>query len=176
MDFQETGLPDVELFREAFSEGWARYLARHSDDRGVAGQAYAKGPLAMARLIYGHGGECHQVAAAACLAGPSLFSLHPADRLNKRLVEFSHEVRAVNDNNAASLTSIIPGLSGTARLFLQASAIMLLESSDCESDRGIAMTLYQAARGEKDAYSLDTRFEIAAMKAKSGMEQVAVAA
>ena len=170
MDFKETGLPDKELFRDAFAAGWARYLASHDDDRGVAMEAYVRGPVAMARLISSHGGECHQIAAAACLAGPSLFSLHPADRLNKRLVEFSSEIKSAGDHGTKGFASIIPGLSGDARLFLQASAIMLLEHEQTdEKDYHEAMTLYSAARGGVDAFNLDTRFEIAAMKATSMM-------
>lgn len=174
MDFHETGLPDKQIFRDAFAAGFARYVSARYGDRGAAAREYRRGPLAMARLIFGHGGECRQLAAAACLAGPSLFSLHPADRHSKRLVEFAHEVRGVDDVSASGFYARIPGLSGDARLFLQATAIMLLEhmaGEPCDPRAyDEAFLIYSAARGDVDAFNLDTRFEIAAMKATSFMQ------
>lgn len=173
MDFQTTGLPDKQLFRDAFNAGWQRYLAHHKGDEKRAVREYVRGPIAMAKLIFGHGGECRQLATAACLAGPSLFSERPAEKISRRLVEFSREVRSVDDHAAQGINGFASGLSGDVRLFLQASAIMLLEhlalccaggASDKAQSYREALDLYSAARGSVDTYSLDTRFEIAAMK------------
>jgi hypothetical protein len=180
MDFQQTCLPDTQIFREAFQAGWAQYFAQHGRNRALAGALYQKGPVAMARLIQEHGGESRQIAAAACLAGPAVFSEHPAQWLDKRLVEFSREIRGVGTTPPRDLYGIIPELSADARLFLQASAIMLMEQLSFTAEQGPipeqyksyteALELYSCARGTQDLYRLDTRFEIAAMKATTVME------
>lgn len=180
MDFQQTYLPDSQIFREAFKAGWTHYLVQHDRDADLATQAYLKGPVAMARLIQEHGGDLRQIAAAACLAGPAVFSEHPAQWLDKRLVEFSREIRGVGTTPPRDLYGIIPGLSADARLFLQASAIMLMDhlclaaqaAPSPEQYRGYteALELYSCARGTQDYYKLDTRFEIASMKATTVME------
>ena len=95
MDFQQTYLPESQIYREAFKAGWTHYLIQHDRNADLAEQAYLKGPVAMARLIQEHGGDVRQIAAAACLAGPAVFSEHPAQWLDKRLVEFSREIRGV---------------------------------------------------------------------------------
>ncbi len=178
MDFKQTCLPDRQIFREAFAAGWAMYVARFAGTALGADQ-YLRGPVAMARLIFEHGGEERQIAAAACLAGPALFSEHPADWLNERLVKFSREVRGVSLAPAAELGGKISGLSDDARLLLQASAISLLEALAAEKTETAsqlmknyaeALELYSAARGGNDKYKLDTRFEIAAMKVTTVME------
>jgi hypothetical protein len=182
MDFQQTSLPDKQIFRDAFNAGWEKYKSQPGMDAQSAAEQYQRGPIAMARLIYEHGGECRQIAAAACLAGPAIFSEHPAEWLNKKLVEFSRELRGVGTTPAGDLYGIIPGLSGDARLLLQASAIMLLEhvtgltaeakasGEDCQKTYTQALELYSCARGTRDTFKLDTRFEIAAMKATTVME------
>jgi hypothetical protein len=181
MEFQQTGLPDRQIFRHAFEAGWGRYLDQFDHDVPVATAQYVKGPVAMARLIFGHGGECRQVAAAACLAGPAIFCEKPQQWISKKLVDFSREVIRIDAANS-NAEGRIPKLSSDARLFLQASAIMLLEQlSDCRTcaldDReghrksyNEALKLYSAARGHLDTYRLDTRFEIAAMKGATALE------
>lgn len=182
MDFQQTSLPDKQIFRDAFNAGWATFKAQQDTDEVLAAEHYLRGPVAMAKLIFEHGGECRQVAAAACLAGPAVFSEHPAQWLNKKLVEFSRELRGVGTTPAGDLYGKIPALSGDARLLLQASAIMLLEhvtaqtakalatGEDCQRTYTQALELYSCARGTRDTFKLDTRFEIAAMKATTVME------
>ena len=176
MNFSATYLPDKAVFQNAFSSGWSRYLTLHADDEKSASLAYMRGPVAMARLIVLHGGECREVAAAACLAGPSLFSISPADGLSSRLYHFSHELKRVDD---AGSPEIIDSLSGDVRIFLQASAIMLLEHHALHAGKTTAeiyreaLQLYSAARGANDVYKMDTRFEIAAMKATTFMENPA---
>ncbi len=177
MDFQQTYLPDTQIYREAFKAGWTLYLVQHDRDADLAMSSYLRGPVAMARLIQEHGGDVRQIAAAACLAGPAVFSEHPAQWLDKRLVEFSREIRGVGTTPPRDLYGIIPGLSADARVFLQASAIMLMEhlaqarpAPDQYRAYTEALELYSCARGTQDAYKLDTRFEIAAMKATMTME------
>lgn len=171
MDFQQTYLPDGQIFREAFAAGWARYLSRFAHTA-LAKEQYLRGPVAMARLIYEHGGKTREIAAAACLAGPAVFSERPDAWLNEELVEFSREIRGIGMSKPCDLYGKISALSADARLLLQASAIMLLEQiagapeSPEECTRGYtdALELYSAARGARDTFNLDTRFEIAAMK------------
>lgn len=182
MDFQQTGLPDKPVFRDAFDAGWSRFLDRFNGDVATAGKQYVRGPVAMARLICEHGGDCRQFAAAACLAGPAVFSEHPADWLNNKLVEFSREVKSMRTTCGNDFFGIIPRQSGDARLFLQASAILLMEELadpitgpqyNIENAQKIyteALELYSAARGMQDTYKLDTRFEIAAMKVTTVLE------
>lgn len=171
MDFQQTGLPEKQLFRDAFKAGASKFFARFNKDETTAQARYLRGPVAMARMISEHGGECHQVAVAAALAGPAVFCEQPSPQLGHVLADFSREVRALE--GAPDLESVMPQVSGSARLFLQASAIMLLEQLAAApagepQDQAAytqALQLYSAARGMHDAYRLDTRFEIAAMKA-----------
>lgn len=177
MDFQQTYLPDTQIYREAFQAGWTQYLVQYDRNADLAMQAYLRGPVAMARLIQEHGGDARQIAAAACLAGPAVFSEHPAQWLDKRLVEFSREIRAVGTTPPRDLYGIIPGLSDDIKLFLQVSAILLMEHISMappapEQYRGYteALELYSCARGTEDTYKLDTRCEIAAMKATTVME------
>lgn len=177
MDFQQTNLPETKIFREAFQAGWVRYLTQYANDADFAGDLYLRGPVAMARLIHEHGGGERSVATAACLAGPAVFSEHPAQWLDLRLVEFSREIRGVGTTPPQELYGRIPGLSDDARVFLQASAIMLMEqvaeqspAPDQYRTYTEALDLYSCARGTVDNYKLDTRFEIAAMKATTVME------
>ena len=178
MDFKQTFLPDRQIFREAFAAGWAIYVAQFAGT--LAGQQYLRGPVAMARLIFEHGGETRQVAAAACLAGPALFTDRPADWLSDRLLKFSAEVRGLGTAPVRALAPKIAALSPDAKLLLQASAILLLEqlSAAAPPVKGEQMTktytealeLYSLTRGAQDFYKLDTRFEIAAMKVTTVME------
>jgi hypothetical protein len=95
-------------------------------------------------------------------------------------VEFSREIRGVGTTAPRDLYGIIPGLSADARLFLQSSAIMLMEQLLFTAEQGPvpeqyrayteALELYSCARGTHDTYKLDTRFEIAAMKVTTAME------
>lgn len=172
MDFQQASLPDGQMFREAFAAGWARYLSRfaHTD---LATEHYLRGPVAMARLIIEHGGMEREIAAAACLAGPAVFSDSPDDWLDERLVAFAREFRTIGMSEPGELYGKVNGLSLDARLLLQASAIMLLEqlvaapedsAEECMKGYVDSLELYSAARGMHDLYKLDTKFEIAAMK------------
>jgi hypothetical protein len=176
MDYQETGLPDKQLFREAFAAGWAKYTDLHGGDGAAASREYRRGPVAFARMIFGHGGDCRQLATAACLAGPSLFCASPAAGLHDSLREFSAEVRATDNCPPELLGRVIPRLSADARLFFQVTSIMHLEhlarqrDSASPRDYAEALDLYSAARGFTDAYRLDTRFEIAAMKVTTILE------
>jgi hypothetical protein len=180
MDFQQTGLPDTQIYREAFQAGWSHYARQYVGKAAYAAEQYSRGPVAMARLIQEHGGLLRQIAAAACLAGPAVFSEHPAQWLDLRLVEFSREIRGVGTTPPRELYGKIPELSDDARLFLQVSAILLVEQLSIEAEMSPApdqfrayteaLELYSCARGTADAYKLDTRFEIAAMKATTVME------
>lgn len=182
MNFQQTGLPDTALFQDAFKAGWAKYLDRFEGDIETAGAQYARGPVAMARLICEHGGDCRQVAAAACLAGPAVFSSQPADWLNNRLLAFSRDVTGMQTSCTHDFCGVIPRQSGDMRLFFQASAILMMEQladpvtgpryaqSDAQRVYADALEIYSAARGTQDAYKLDTRFEIAAMKVTTVLE------
>ncbi|MEZ0260451.1 MAG: hypothetical protein ACAH80_05540 [Alphaproteobacteria bacterium] len=92
-------------------------------------------------------------------------------------MEFSREIRGVGTTPPQELYGKIPGLSDDARVFLQASAIMLMEqvadqppAPDQYRTYTEALDLYSCARGTQDCYKLDTRFEIAAMKATTVME------
>jgi hypothetical protein len=180
MDFAQTGLPDKPLFRTAFSAGWKKYMALH-DDMSVkdAAAGYLRGPVAMARLIVERGGDCRCTAAAACLAAPAVFSGYPDGALDKKVVGFAQDVMSLEAKGARGLSSAMPALSADMRLFFQVSAIMLLDAmteeeapdhtvlNDAYAD---ALGLYSAARGAVDTYSLDTRFEIAAMKVTTLLE------
>lgn len=182
MEFQQTGLPDSKLFREAFRAGWPKYLDRFEGNKDLAVSQYLRGPVAMARLICEHGGDCRQVAAAACLAGPAVFSAHPEDGLNSRLVAFSREVTRMKTTCSRDFCGIIPRQSVDTRVFLQASAILLLEQiadpvtgphfsvAEAQKIYAEALEIYSAARGAQDTFKLDTCFEIAAMKVTTVLE------
>jgi len=184
MDFQQTCLPDQPVFRAAFDAGWSRYLAEFNGNDRLASAQYMRGPVAMARLICEHGdGDGCLVAAAACLAGPAVFSDRP-ECMDHRLVEFSRQVRGIGSDPQA-LDGVISATPASVRIFLQASAILLLEQladtvtsrryEGLESSRTYAeaLRIYSVARGFQDSYRLDTRFEIAAMKATTVMRRPA---
>lgn len=182
MNFQQTGLPDSKMFQDAFKAGWPCFLARFDGDAPTARAQYMRGPVAMARLICEHGGDCRQVAAAACLAGPAVFSAEPADWLGSRLVEFSRGVTGMEKSSMQDFCGMIPRQSGDVRLFLQASAILLMEQladpltgprfkrTEAQATYAEALEIYSAARGVHDIYRLDTRFEIAVMKVTTVLE------
>lgn len=182
MHFQQTGLPDTKIFHDAFKAGWPRYLERFDGDADMAGAQYLRGPVAMARLIFEHGGDCRQVASAACLAGPAVFSSRPAEWLGSKMVEFSREVSGMKISTTQELCATLARQSGGARLFFQASAILLMEqladpvsgprysAADAQKTYAEALEIYSAARGLQDTYKLDTRFEIAAMKVTTVLE------
>ncbi|HYD17949.1 MAG TPA: hypothetical protein VEF76_05690 [Patescibacteria group bacterium] len=174
MNFEQTSLPDRQLFREAFAAGWSRYLGRFAAPD-LAAEQYIRGPVAMARLIYEHGGEEREVAAAACLAGPAVFSEEP-EWLGQDLSNFAREFREIGEMEPRDLYGRMDNFSADARLLLQASAIMLIEQlvtapENCAQETMRIYTdslqLYSAARGQDDSFKLDTRFEIAAMKVTS---------
>lgn len=179
MNFEQTRLPDQPVFREAFKAGWEKYPEMFDGNRELAASQYLRGPVAMARLIFGHGGEVHQLPAAACLAGPAAFCETPAADLNPRLIDFVNEIR---NATAVGIFAAIPEFSGDARLFCQASAILTLDQvSDPHGSKGMtdtdrrqsyesAIKIYHAARGEQDIYGLNTRFEIAVRKALVSLE------
>jgi hypothetical protein len=176
MNFTDTHLPQLPIFETAFAAGYAHYMARYHGNDELAAASYVRGPVAMARLIFEHGGDCRQTAAAACLAGPAVFTISPQEGLHARLIDFSREICGFGVVSQDDFYGMIPTLSGDARLFFQASAIMLLEQvrdtadDDLEQVYTDALKLYSAARGDVDAYKLDTRFEIAAMKITSGLQ------
>src|SRR5690606_39081370 len=72
MDYTDISLPDRKILRDAFAAGLAATVAREDAD---AETVYAQGPLALARLVFDCGGDCHQRAVAAALAGPAVFTL-----------------------------------------------------------------------------------------------------
>lgn len=174
MNFEQTRLPDQPLFRAAFNVGWEKYPEMFDGNRELAASQYLRGPVAMARLIFGHGGELHQLPAAACLAGPAAFCDTPAPQLNTRLVQFVNEIRTAT---AVGIFAAIPESSGSARLFCQASAILTLDQvadvhtsnrmtdNDRRQSYETATKIYSAARGDHDIYGLDSRFEVAMRKA-----------
>ncbi len=136
----------------------------------------------MARLISERGGDCRQVAAAACLAGPAVFSSCPDARIDKKVRAFADHIMVVEQGGVQALSDKMPQLSADARLFLQVSAVMLLDRMAGEGTHDSAaahelqdsyieaLALYSCARGMVDTYKLDTRFEIAAMKVTTILE------
>lgn len=181
MNFEQTHMPDQPVFRDAFAAGWAKYQVLFSSSGELASAQYLRGPVAMARLIAEHGGEGHEIAAAACLAGPAVFCETPMVSMNKALLDFSRVVRAVDIEKPGDLRRL-PSMNENLRLFLQASAIMLLEQiadpvtgqryrgGERNKTYDEALQLYSAARGGNDDFRLDTRFEIAAMKVTSVLD------
>jgi hypothetical protein len=177
MNFEQTSLPDGQLFREAFAAGWASYLDRFAAPD-LAAEQYIRGPVAMARLIYEHGGEERSVAASACLAGPAVFSSAP-EWLGQELSDFSREFKMIGEMEPRDLYGRMDEFSLDARVLLQASAIMLLEqlvtapeecAQECMKIYTDSLELYSAARGRADMFKLDTRFEIAAMKVTTAVD------
>ncbi len=187
MEFQQTGLPDTPLFRQAFKIGWRRFRAQFaSNDNGmtVAGMdataLYRQGPVAVARLIMAHGGEDRRLAAAASLAGPAVFSARPCADASDRVKAFAQELQAIEDESTDRLIELMPALSLDVRLFLQASAIRYLDTLAFQAFElphrpsvteeftsfSDAVRLFGAARGETDDFGLDTRFEVAVLKAR----------
>ena len=181
MEFQQTGLPDTQVLRDAFRAGWSAYLDRFESGDAASAQ-YLRGPVAMARLICEHGGDVRQIAAAACLAGPAVFSAHPVRSIEARLVEFSRGISGMENSSLRDFCGNIPRQPGDVRLFLQASAILLMEQladpltgpryavAEAQKIYAEALEIYSAARGAHDTYKLDTRFEIAAMKVTTVLE------
>jgi hypothetical protein len=176
MQFADTHLPEDRIFQDAFKAGWARYVLRFGGETERAAGEYLCGPVALARLILEHGGDCRQTAAAACLAGPAVFSQTPAENLNPRLRRFAGEITEICNAAPEETYTRVAALSADARLFFQACAILLMEqlvrpATGAMPDAATmnrayleALKLYSAARGAQDTYSFDTRFEIAAMK------------
>ncbi|MDD9900261.1 MAG: hypothetical protein OXT65_04720 [Alphaproteobacteria bacterium] len=160
MDFQATGLPELQICRHAFELGYDRV-----EDLQTA--------VSMAQMIMEHGGACHSMAAAACLAGPALFSRIPDARLDAKLLTLGQEILDVNETGA------VHDLSPDARIFLQVCAIFMLEQEAAaeppvsimqEETYLHALQLYSRARGENDTFHLDARCEVAAMKLTSVMK------
>jgi len=168
MNFDQTGLPDRPIFRASFDAGWERHSASGGDEA-----AYLRGPVAMARLVQERGGDCRQAVAAACLAGPAAFSENPDLRLDKKILSFAREIMEAGAVEESLLPRLVPMMSSDARLFLQASAVLMLDGlhdGDMQKTYIEALDLYSAARGTQDTYRLDTRFEIAAMKVTTLLE------
>lgn len=177
MDFQQTGLPERAIFRDAFLSGWQKYqqLFAAMDPQEVK-IMYMRGPVTMAQLILERGGDCHQVAAAACLAGPAAFTQAPDTHLDPRILELSSQVRDVEMIGPDKLRKAVDGLSSDARLFLQVTAVVMLDRlTETQVDKEAAnddlqkvyddtLQVYSIMRGAVDTYRLDTLFEIAAMK------------
>lgn len=187
MEFQQTGLPDTPLFRHAFKIGWRCFRARFaSNDNGMtvadmdAAALYRRGPVAVARLIMAHGGEDRRLAAAASLAGPAVFSAKPCAEASDGVKDFAKELRAIEHESTDRLIELMPALSLDVRLFLQASAIRYLDTLAFQAfdvphrpsvteefaSFSDAVRLFGAARGETDDFGLDTRFEVAVLKAR----------
>lgn len=177
MDFQQTGLPARGIFRESFAAGWEKYqqLFAGTDAQEIK-IMYLRGPVAMAHLVLERGGDCHQVAAAACLAGPAAFTQSPDARLDTRVQELAAQVRAVEAIGSDKLRVAVEGLSSDARLFLQVTAVTMLDrltetqaeaqvaNDDLQKVYNDTLQIYSIMRGAVDTYRLDTLFEIAAMK------------
>lgn len=185
MEFIQTELPDRHILRQSYVAGWSRYQARFCNDDARARPAYVQGPLAMARLVCEHAGESRDVVAAVSLAGPAVFSHHPVQGLNAKLYELSGELMGIGiENDPSMFCQVVPLLSVNARLFLQASAVIMMESMATQAatqkvDFGQhhdTVSLYSAARGGVDTFGLDTRFEIATMKVLTAGEATAVSA
>lgn len=184
MNFEDTGLPGSEIFKDAFAAGWAHYFTRYNDDFVQATRFYSRGPLAMARLIHQHGGQGHDVAAAASLAGPALFSKSPLPWLTRHFGPFYQEINRVNVNSTKALSDVLPGLSDTARVFLQSAAVMLLEhvatgceNYSCQQKRQMyleAVELYSISRGSRDNFKLDGCFEESAARVLGSAEKPVV--
>lgn len=181
MDFEQTGLPGHKMLKDAFNAGWLRFQSQGHKNGGQTAEVlddYLRGPVALARIILNHGGDCRMVSAAAGLAGPAAFSGSPCVNLNQKIVDLAGEVMRLNASDSDSFSSIALGLSVDARLFLQASAIMFVDrlsvSADVHGDGKAAymdaLRLYGAARGSRDTFGLDTRFEIAAIKAQMALD------
>lgn len=183
MDFAQTGLPDQPLFRGAFKAGMNKYIARFYGDEMTAAAQYAAGPVAMARLIFGHAGKTGQAVAAACLAGPAVFTAQPDSGLHGKLLGFSRELQRLGGLEPEDICKKLPEQPSETRLFFQASAILLLEQivdpvsgwhytlAEKKQTYLEALDIYSVARGARDEYSLDTRFEIAAMKVMAVLEK-----
>lgn len=166
MDFAATGLCDKLIFRLAFEAGWSRYRALHGGDEERAAPVYMAGPVAMCRLIHAHGGDTHDIPAAAALAGPALFCKAPASWMARSFGDFYREVNRLHVDDASELAVLFPQLSLHVRLFLQASAVMLLEHAqraEASAERlktyQEAVSLYAAVRGHADDFAMDSAFE-----------------
>lgn len=164
MDFGQTGLPDRPLFRAAFDAGFDRACAAGAAER------YFSGPVAMARLIERHGGGNHRLAAAACLAGPAVFTREQDEGIDADIRDFACVIMAVESTDPRSWHAVIPSLSVDARLFLQASAVMSLDGVASETAYVLALDLYTSARGVKDAFGLDGVLGEAAMRAAASLK------
>ena len=179
MNFEQTGLPAHRILKDAFNAGWLRFQSQVGRD-GCAdvhvSDDYLRGPVALARIILDHGGDCRMISAAAGLAGPAAFSGKPCDTLSFKVVDLAREVMRLQASDDDSFTAIALGLSADARLFLQASAIMFVDRLSVSADDDgrntyiEALRLYGAARGPRDTFGLDTRFEIAAIKAQMALD------
>jgi hypothetical protein len=168
MDFNRTGLPEKPLFTSAFAAGWGRFALLFPQK---TEQIYLSGAGAMARLVFERGGDCRQLAVAACLAGPAVFSHQPDERVDKKVRDLAREIMKVEEAGMARLGAAVGHLCADARLFLQASAVMLLDRAAAEGGEEScntyleALALYSSARGGADIYRLDAHFERAARRA-----------
>ena len=180
MDYKQTGLPDHKLLREAFNAGWQRFRVQAEKNGAVHDAAegeYLRGPVELARLILRHGGDCRMVPAAAGLAGPAAFSGKPSESLSQKIVSLAREVMQAEAGGESGFRHVALGLSPDARLFLQVSAIMFVDRlssalvcDDAKEAYLEALKLYSAARGERDVFGLDTRFEVAMSKAQMALD------
>ena len=179
MNFAQTGLPEHRILKDAFNAGWVRFQTqgqRQGNRAEDVSDDYLRGPVALARIILNHGGDCRMISAATGLAGPAAFSGKPCVNLSQKIVELAREVMRLEENDNDGFSTIALGLSADARLFLQASAIMFVDrlsvsaDSDGKTTYIEALRLYSAARGPRDTFGLDTRFEIAAIKAQMALD------
>lgn len=184
MDYTATKLPERDLLKQAFRAGFEQFSSRFAGDDRRAEVAYQTGPVAMAQMIWEHGGECRHAAAAVCLAGPSVFTQQPSEWLSEKITDLSREVLGAETDDVRRLRAVVPTLSPDARLFLQVSAVHMLQqvagmSSGAEDLRRTyfdCFEIYKAARGLKDTFNLDGKFEAAAATVNALIEDMRPAA
>ncbi len=91
----------------------------------------------------------------------------------------SREFKRIGELEPRELYGRMDHFTLDARVLLQASAIMLLEqlvtapeecAQECMKIYTDSLELYSVARGRDDAFKLDTRFEIAAMKVTTAVD------
>lgn len=180
MDYTATQLPERDLLKKAFQAGFEKFSSRFAGDDRRAETAYQTGPVAMAQMILEHGGVCRHAAAAVCLAGPSAFTHQPAEWLGEKVTSLSREVMGAETDDVRRLQAVVPTLSADARLFLQVSAVRMLQQAadtplgadDLRRTYFDCFEIYKAARGLQDTFNLDGKFEAAAATVNALIEEV----
>jgi len=180
MQYQKTGLPNNKMLVNAFQSGWDRFQKQscRQDFQEIANieEAYLKGPAAIAKVIFEYGGDCRVISVAASLAGPAAFSECPDALLDHRVIQLAQHVLDIDADDTDELTEKMVELSPEEKLFLQASAVVSLETLGQELQIDLpeaqesfmnSLKLYGVARGDRDVFNLDTRFELAVRKART---------